>query len=284
MKNKKIVWLADYTTETHPGGAQITNELIIEEGRNLGFDIDIVDLRNIDLHKIDTKKLYIINNISALYCEYRDKIKEIIDTTKFVRYEHDYLWLATKDYQFVRRVFKNAAGIILLSPLHKYRHEVILSMDFDSARLQPSPVELKIKKTNKNNKAIYLGGIAEHKGINNILKYAVDHPKITIDMYGWVEKQELIDSLPNNVNYCGILDKEEVSKELAKYPYLIHMPNWVEPFGRIIIEALFAGCELITNDKIGALSYDWIKCGKIKEIKKRLDEEKTNFWKYIETV
>ena len=32
-------------------------------------------------------------------------------------------------------------------------------------------------------------------------------------------------------------------------------PRWPEPFGRVVAEAALSGCELDTNDNVGALSY-----------------------------
>jgi hypothetical protein len=39
-----------------------------------------------------------------------------------------------------------------------------------------------------------------------------------------------------------------------------HLPRWIEPMGRAVVEAALCGCELVLNDRVGVTSYeesDW---------------------------
>ena len=40
-----------------------------------------------------------------------------------------------------------------------------------------------------------------------------------------------------------------------EFKNFIFLPQWPEPFGRVVAEAAMCGCEIIGNSNIGALSY-----------------------------
>jgi hypothetical protein len=45
----------------------------------------------------------------------------------------------------------------------------------------------------------------------------------------------------------------EIYNRAQKFVFL---PRWPEPQGRVVIEAALCGCELETNDLVGALGFD----------------------------
>ena len=86
------------------------------------------------------------------------------------------------------------------------------------------------------------------KGIANAMAWANEHREV-VDFYGDGPHK------PANsqyVRYAGVLTHEEVAGVLASYERFLFLPNWYEPFGRAVVEAHFAGCELLLNDNIGA--------------------------------
>ena len=44
----------------------------------------------------------------------------------------------------------------------------------------------------------------------------------------------------------------EMPELLARFEYMVHLPYVPEPFGRGVIEAWAAGCEIVTNQHVGA--------------------------------
>jgi hypothetical protein len=54
------------------------------------------------------------------------------------------------------------------------------------------------------------------------------------------------------INYCGEVAQEDVPELLAGYETFVFLPFDFEPFCRTVAEAHFAGCQVITNDLIGA--------------------------------
>jgi hypothetical protein len=63
------------------------------------------------------------------------------------------------------------------------------------------------------------------------------------------------------------LDRPIEGKHLGEVPHdqlpalynraqtFAHLPRWYEPMGRVVIEASLCGCEVVTNDRVGAMSF-----------------------------
>jgi hypothetical protein len=50
----------------------------------------------------------------------------------------------------------------------------------------------------------------------------------------------------------------DVPALLARYETFLFLPEWAEPFGRTVAEAVLAGCRtVLTPERIGALSWGW---------------------------
>lgn len=56
--------------------------------------------------------------------------------------------------------------------------------------------------------------------------------------------------------YSGRVDYDEVALLMRRARTFVFFPRWPEPFGRVVAEAAVSGCELETNDRVGALSFD----------------------------
>jgi glycosyltransferase involved in cell wall biosynthesis len=59
---------------------------------------------------------------------------------------------------------------------------------------------------------------------------------------------------------------------LASYKTFVFLPSVIEPFGRVVAEAYAAGCEIVTNNLVGAR--DWIT-----EKPDALESAAEDFWK-----
>ena len=79
--------------------------------------------------------------------------------------------------------------------------------------------------------------------------------KIVLHIYGnmededyWRECTALIDKLPTNVDikYCGVVPYAKVLDTFAKY-HVFLFPTLTENFGHAVLEALTAGCPVITT-------------------------------------
>jgi glycosyltransferase involved in cell wall biosynthesis len=85
-----------------------------------------------------------------------------------------------------------------------------------------------------------------------------------VQAFEWAEQNEPVDfwGVPQEqvppsprINARGIVPPEYVPEILARYERFVFLPATVEPFGRAVVEAWAAGCELILNRNVGALHW-----------------------------
>ena len=255
----KIIWVADNSIKDHPGGAQITNNLMIEFGRKLGYTILEWTKNGGETFEESKHDLFIINNINELYIKNKAIFEDIVENKTFVRYVHDYDWVyGTIPETFIAKMFSKSKINIFLSPLH-FKRTKMTGLPIDNHAIIPPQISLRAQSggTRRSNFVIYTGGIATHKGITNIINYALLNPHLTFHLYGWVENSSIVKRLPNNVKVFEPIKHDGIYARLRDYEYFIHLPLWNEPFGRSVAEAYLAGCKLITNGKVGFQSFDW---------------------------
>lgn len=266
----KYVWLADFSDKAHSGGAQLTNRRIIDRGLEMGFDIEEIYLDDFSSGKktlpMGKNVVYIINNFVHWYRKFPNNIKDIIENMRFIRFVHDYdfVYRGIIPEEIIKKVFEKAEVSFFLSRLHLEQTE-LADIKIKNKYIIPSPINIHAyskagyesnkNKTRIKNSVIYIGEIATHKGINNIINYALMNPHLTLNICGWVAAPYLLESLPKNVRVLEKIDNSKMPGFLAKYEYAIHLPIWFEPFGRSVAEAFFAGCKLIVNDRVGFMDY-----------------------------
>jgi len=72
----------------------------------------------------------------------------------------------------------------------------------------------------------------------------------------------------------GPVPQQFVPEILWRYERFVFLPTTVEPFGRAVVEAWAAGCELIVNRNVGALH--WI------ESPDGLQSASADFWRLVD--
>lgn len=302
-KKRHYIWLADYSDKTHPGGAQLTNRRIIDKGLEMGLDIDEVYLKDyseafnfnlkgmdpIDPKHEEIENIFIINNYVRWYMAQPKIFDKLIERFKFVRFVHDYdfVYNGKIPEEVIKKVFEKADISFFLSPIHLEQTK-LADIKIKNEYIIPSPIDVDAfskagfySKHREKNSVIYIGEIATHKGINNIINYALMNPQMRLDICGWMADPFLVKSLPRNVRILDRITHDKMPEFLAKYEYSIHMPIWFEPFGRSVAEAFFAGCKLITNERVGFMSY-FKTLSDIPMMVKMIKESPTVFWLKIE--
>jgi len=180
---------------------------------------------------------------------------------KRVRYEHDY-WNLIRPSQepFIKKMWEGSLVGIFLSQSHYYEYRRLHpNVEFRNILIQPSPIDaFDFEPKEKKNICVYLGALVPHKGTIEALTWAKSkgirlyvYGKIGNHLYGIDVKEH-----PNCI-YEGMLDYEGVREVLGEADMFIHIPQWVEPYGRSAIEARLSGCRVITNNRLGAKSYAW---------------------------
>jgi glycosyltransferase involved in cell wall biosynthesis len=283
MKKKlKIGWVADYDV-THPGGAQQTNQEMINYGKyKLGYEIDYIlskiNFSNYNLSKYD---FFILNNI--VHFQNHD-INNIVENYKYIRYEHDYD-AATYIHKWPN-LYKNSLLNIFLSPLHLKEHEEILKDEIKNSACIPSPIDSNLfrvinpKSSRIKNSVLMVGNLVPAKGLNNVMQYLVNNPKKVLYTTGFNMSSEFNYMAKKfAVNYTGQTNYSLMPGVYNSYESFIHLPEWKEPFGRSVMEAYLCGCDLILNDNVGCLSYGW-NFKNLSKLKKILRSESL-FWKTV---
>ena len=267
----KIGWIADFFLDKHLGGAQQTNDRMIRYGENQGYEILKITPSNI-LEAWSTD-LVILNNITTF--DIKD-IKSLIEKVPAVRYEHDE-WCSSMYPEIYRKTLLN----IFLSPLHFRRCSANAKRILKGICI-PSPIDTEIFNNEnvmkEKDSVVWGGSLAPHKGFDELLLYAKNHPekKISIVSFDFDKR-----TLPENIEFIGEKHNEELAEVYKKTETFFHHPV-LEPFGRMVMEAYLCGCQLDVNKNIGALSYDW-DYNDYDSVKKFLHSEKV-FWEEISKV
>lgn len=106
-------------------------------------------------------------------------------------------------------------------------------------------------------KIIFVSRIHKKKNLLFALNLlAKTKQKYTFDIYGpiedelyWEECKKQIDEINDfhNINYCGVLNREQLFPTLLKYDIFL-FPTLSENYGHVIAEALSSGCKLLISD------------------------------------
>ena len=115
---------------------------------------------------------------------------------------------------------------------------------------------------NKNSKSIintelsfvYLGGITNAKGCNEILRLAYEFPVVKFKLIGWVlpDMSTAMENIPNNVIYLGRLAKKEEVFDQLLHSSCFLFPSHSEGFPLSVLEAMALGLPVIATN-VGAI-------------------------------
>lgn len=154
----------------------------------------------------------------------------------------------------VRDFFGKSKLNIFLSPLHKDICLKVLNISNAASSFVLKPTVDNKKFYNRNLardiEYLFVGVISEAKGFYEMRKrfYGQNihfagkiYPGINLD-FG---------------TYHGAIPYDQVPTLMNRAKNFVFLPRWPEPQGRVVIEAALSGCQLITNDKVGATSFDF---------------------------
>jgi glycosyltransferase involved in cell wall biosynthesis len=273
-----------------PGGAQASNKLIIEKGKELGFDIQELNLLSSRLPLSFQHDVIISSNFEWFYTNnpYNDThliLDKILNHPFHVRYEHDSCaYLSNQD----RKTLYNSTKInFFLSDFHLKFFKQNYGEIFYNNEIVYDPIDTDIfipKDCEKEYDVIYCGYAHELKGFNEFIKYSEKNLDKKIAFIGWFDKatEHLIPKLQNakNITDLGRREPNEIPQYLQKTKYIFHQPNLNEPFCRMVAEGLLCGCELIGKGDIIGSYLEYQKHGHEK-FKQKCSEAADTFWQKI---
>lgn len=277
----RILLISDFGLHHTPGGAQRSNQIIIDEGNSRGHDItcfhydsDVAALQN----KYD---VVISSNLETISKTLPRLVESIPGLDNHVRLEHDSNLYWPNEF---RKHFWESCKISFF--LTKFHHEFFVKMYgdfFPNVKIVPDPIgeDFYDMKLERSNKIAYIGFMHELKGTNNFLKYARQNPdkEFIVAAWGGREWTDSINKL-KNLELVGKLDHTEMPMLYNRVDSLYYNPICNEPFCRSVGEALMCGTKIIgDSDRIGSLKmYESDRDG----FRKKCIDAAGDFWRVLE--
>jgi glycosyltransferase involved in cell wall biosynthesis len=265
------------------GGGELDNRMLLEEGRRMGIDIRrAARVSNKYLHRIYHPKfrlhkhpdLWILSdlfNVPEYGLTYRKNFLEnIIHTAPFIHLDNAYVDICSSgplpcggnrdrcgkacgnplSFDLYSRSILN----VFLSPLHartinQYFNNQFLDKSF-IVRPLVSTTKFVRKEVQKDIDFIYVGTISKYKGYDN-LKQRFGKEKNFLFIGKNATGEQLFGK------HIEHIQNEELGGYLNRARNFVHLPAWKEPMGRTVIEAALCGCKIISNENVGACSFDF---------------------------
>ena len=253
----KILYISDFhLNELKFGGAEYNDNEIINSLQESGCEVTFVKSINITKNFLQQNyyDLKIISNF--LFMDELSK-KEIVRQGKYILYEHDHKYLASRNPAFHTN---------FLAPKTK-----IINRDlYFGANLvfcQSSFQETIIKKNlDINNTYNISGNIWSKKDLNKITELSKNKKQ---DLYSILECEMDSKNMQGAIDFCKqkqynyeLIEDENYYRFLEKISKnigLVFIPRSPETLSRICVEARMMGCKVITNQLVGVKYEDWFK-------------------------
>lgn len=168
----------------------------------------------------------------------------------------------------------NVVANIFLSPLHHKHTELLIDREIPRAIYMRPPIDCGLfynKNLNRNIDLIYVGVVHVSKGIHELVYY-----------YGNTSKKVLVcgdnlwqETWPPNFQCVGKIPREQLPDYYNRAKAFWARPSWIEAMGLTTCEAALCGCEILGNERSGALSWNenLTDCNFYKDPAKSLWEE-----------
>ncbi len=282
----RILFVSDFTLKQRLGGAQVSNDLIIRKGRDLGHQIIEHDYTSSVVDFISSYDLLVSSNLEVISREAPNKLDFILKHPRHIRLEHDScLYL---DNSLRQQLFESSKINFFLSDFHISFFRENYGNYFKNVEINYDPMETEIFSESSQEKEydiVYCGYIHPLKGVNNLIKYATNTPHRTIDIFGWGDG-DIASAFEKvaNIEFHGAKDYREIADIFKKSKAIYHHPIVNEPFCRMVAEALLCGVTEVIGAKEKIGSYlEFEKVGR-EEFATKCSHATENFWNKIETL
>jgi glycosyltransferase involved in cell wall biosynthesis len=284
MYKINVVSYVDAFKKPPKGGGEMINEAIIRElGMRKDVDLKYFAVYSNRFHRFlgsaysssilhdnpDLNILIDINNIPKFKNRINQKLLNKLTSQKYVHIDNSYVDVCSQDYlpcdgnsdkcqcNLSQKVtlYKNSEMNFFLSPLHRDIIVGLLNHKINSSILPPFLDLDNIPTDNELSKDIeylYVGTISNYKGYNEIEKL-FSHVGDKFFFIGPKDKSVKLFT-KNHIQWAT---RKEVYSFMLRSKKFVHLPLWKEPMGRTILEASLCGCEIIGNQNVGALSFDF---------------------------
>jgi glycosyltransferase involved in cell wall biosynthesis len=278
----RIAWLSYLDSWAFHGGGELNAQGLIAAGRERGHTITEAPflrrraqraLRRSRLHRrvsvdwdADVFVLANIRNLPALKLPYpAETIDRVLSTGRAAVLQDAWVDVCELDVPcggdasrcpaacqraWSNDLFARAAISIFLSPMHRDISAAVLDVPLPSPILSEpyiDPERFRPLGLDRDIDVLYVGTIKRAKGYYALLeRFGPDR----LTLVGPLAIDE-----PVKGNYLGEIPHAELPAIYNRARTFAHLPEWHEPLGRTVIEAALCGCEIVANDRVGAMSY-----------------------------
>ena len=254
----KVLFISDFTLEQRSGGAQVSNDIIIKKGRELGFDI---------------KEHHHLSSITDFLSSYDLVINSNLEAISKISPEK------------LQQLFENCKKTFFLSQFHFDFFKEFYGDYFKNVEIVYDPIDTSIFKKEDKTKIydiVYCGYLHKLKGLNNLMAYAKANPERRVSVFGWgdLNPATLFEGF-DNITFEGSKTHEEIAEVFKQSKAVFHSPIVNEPFCRMIGEALLCGVEEVigNTEKIG--SYLEFKNIGYEKFKEECENAASIFWEKV---
>ena len=273
MQRVRIGWVNDHAIGMHPGGSAST------QARALSFAPANVTIAMCTPESgVDEAcDLYVVNGFQRFPLK---AIEFLRDCGRMIWWPHDCTppdWMAR--VHGVATFADAAKRVVFLSPMHADVMKRAYAVNVGKRRLRYAPCMVepepflaqKTPVVERLRDAFWMGTFEYHRNPRAALLWAEEND-IIIDFWGFGDPPAyLMES--KRARYRGPVAAADVPALMGEYKRLVYMPGeavsypgkemtYCEACGRTAVEALLAGCEVVSNGFLGAASWPWFGVGR----------------------
>lgn len=252
----KVLLVSDFGIRHSLGGAQRSNQLILDEGINRGHDISIYHYDTDQSVLWDTYDVIISSNLEVISKTNPMVLQYCATANNHVRLEHDfcrYLDNNVREY-----LYTSCKKTFFLTNYHYKKFVEYYGNYFVNVEIVPDPINKDVfynMKLDRRDDILYVGFMHPLKGTDNFINYVINNTDKTFTVAGWGDSRyEDFMRNASSVNFLGKVDYTDMMQLYNTHKQIYYKPEFDEPFCRAIGEALMCGVEIIgDSDKIGSL-------------------------------
>ena len=278
----RVAWIAYLDPYAYSGGGELSQRMLIEEGRRRGHVITlspflrrrpqrIVRRSRLWRHlRVDwSADVFILSNLrNAPHVGARIPSRIIDRTLNSGRAViHQQAWVDVCPFDlpcagqrescrpdcsrdFADSLYSRARVAVFNSQMQRDAIARVLGVPLPPIQILEGPLVdadlFKPSGAQRDIDVLYVGTINADKGYYNLLE------RFGPDRLTFVGPNHLGE--PVQGRYLGRIPHGELPAIYSRARIFAHLPRWLEPMGRTVVEAALCGCEIVVNDRVGVTS------------------------------
>ena len=252
----KILLVSDFGIKHSLGGAQRSNQLILDEGIERGHDISIYHYDTDQSVLWDNYDVVISSNLEIISRTNPMILQYCTTSPNHVRLEHDFCRYL--DNNIREYLYTSCVKTFFLTNYHYKKFVEYYGDYFKNVEIVPDPISkhrFHDMELERKDDILYVGFMHPLKGTDNFINYVINNTDKTFTVAGWGDSRyEDFMKSTSNVNFFGKIDYADMVQLYNSHKQMYYNPDFDEPFCRAVGEALMCGVDIIgDSDKIGSL-------------------------------